>query len=157
MTIRQILAAIQHSEWVRRITKSDHLVIAAFQIVHVFGILLLLSSMILVNLRLLGWVLPRESIPAIAREAAPLFWSGLALAVLSGALMFATGTEHYFYNPAFEAKMAMLAASIAVQLGLFRSVARRESPRPAVARVTVALSMALWFGVAIAGRAIGFV
>jgi hypothetical protein len=152
-----MLAAIQGNGWVRLITKSDHLVIAGFQIIHVFGIILLLTSLILMSLRLLGWVLPRHSIPQITREATRVFWTGLWLAVLSGALMFVTGTVHYFYNRAFDAKMVLLAAAIVIQLALFRRVAKSESPRPAAARATVALSLVFWFGVAIAGRAIGFV
>jgi hypothetical protein len=44
-----------------------------------------------------------------------------------------------------------------IQLALFRKVAVSESPRPAVARATAAVSLAFWFSVGIVGRAIGFV
>lgn len=157
LTIHEVLMAIQNNGFVRLVTKSNHLVIAGLQIVHVFGILLLLTSLILMSLRLLGLVLPRQSIPQITGDATRVFWTGLSLAVLSGALMFVTGTEHYFYNRAFDAKMVLLLAAVVVQLVLFRKVALSEAPRPALARVSVALSLAFWFGVAIAGRAIGFV
>jgi len=79
------------------------------------------------------------------------------LAVISGALMFVTGTSHYYYNRAFDVKMLLLLAAVVTQLALFRRVAVRESPGPVLARVIVALSLAFWFGIAIAGRAIGFV
>lgn len=157
MTIHEVLAAIQSNGFARLITKSNHLVIAGLQIIHVFGIVLLLTSLILMSLRLLGLVLTKQSIPQITHDATLVFWIGLTLAVLSGVLMFVTGTEHYFYNPAFGAKMLLLLAAVVLQMGLFRKVALAESPRPVVARVTVALALAFWFGVAIAGRAIGFV
>jgi hypothetical protein len=157
LTIRGVLAAIQGNGLVRLITKSDHLVIAGFQVIHVFGLVLLLTSLILMSLRLLGWVLPQHAIPQITREAARLFWIGLGMTVLSGTLMFVTGTAHYFYNRAFEVKMVLLTLAIVVQLASFRKIAASESPRPAVARMTVAVSLLLWFGVAVAGRAIGFV
>jgi hypothetical protein len=157
MTIREVFAAIQGNGLVCLITKSDHLVIAGFQIVHVFGIVLLLTSLILMSLRLLGLVLQQQSVPQVTREAARLFWTGLWLTVLSGILMFVTGVAHYFFNRAFDVKMLLLSAAVIIQLALFHKVAATESPRPALARATVAVSLVLWFGVAVAGRAIGFV
>jgi hypothetical protein len=151
------LTAIQTSGFARAITKSNHLVIAVLQIIHVFAFLLLLSSLVLMSLRLLGLVLQRQSIPQVTQGPARLFWFGLSLAVVSGALMFVTGTKHYYYNRAFDAKMLLLLTAVVIQLALFHRVAVSESPRPALARASVAFSLLLWFGVAIAGRAIGFV
>jgi hypothetical protein len=113
--------------------------------------------LVLMSLRLLGLVLQRQSIPQVTRGPTRLFWSGLSLTVMSGALMFITGTRHYYYNRAFDAKMLLLLTAVVIQLALFRRVAASESPRPALARVTVALSLVFWFGIAVAGRAIGFV
>jgi hypothetical protein len=157
MTIVDVLTAIQNNGFARAITKSNHLVIAVLQIVHVFAFLLLLSSLVLMSLRLLGLVLQRQSIPQVTRGPTRLFWVGLSLAGITGVLMFVTGTKHYYYNRAFDAKMLLLLAAVVVQLALFRRVAVSESPHPALARVAVALSLAFWFGIAIAGRAIGFV
>jgi hypothetical protein len=157
VTTVDALTAIQNSGFARAITKSNHLVIAGLQIIHVFAFLLLLSSLVLMSLRLLGLVLQRQSIPLVTRAPTRLFWWGLSLAVISGGLMFVTGTKHYFYNRAFDAKMLLLLAAVVVQLALFRKVAGSESPSPALARVTVAVSLTFWFGIAIAGRALGFV
>ena len=157
MSIVDALIAIQNSGFARAITKSDHLVIAGLQIIHVFAFLLLLSSLVLMSLRLLGLVLQRQSLPLVTYGPTRLFWSGLSLAVISGALMFVTGTRHYFYNRAFDAKMLLLLVAVVIQLVLFRKVAVSESPSPVLATATVALSLVFWFGVAIAGRAIGFV
>ena len=151
------LTAIQTSGFARAITKSNHLVIAVLQIIHVFGFLLLLSSLVLMSLRLLGLVLQRQSIPQVTQGPTRLFWFGLSLAVASGALMFVTGTKHYYYNRAFDAKMLLLLTAVVMQLALFHRVAVSESPRPALARTSVAFALVFWFGVAIAGRAIGFV
>ena len=152
-----LLTAIQSSSFARSITKSNHLVIAGLQIVHVFGFLLLLTSLLLMSLRLLGLALRRHGIPQVTREPARLFWAGLSLAVISGTLMFITGTKHYFYNAAFDAKMLLLFVAVLVQIVVFRTVAAREAPRPILAKLVVAISLVLWFGIAAAGRAIGFV
>lgn len=157
MSIVDALSAIQNSGFARAITKSDHLVIAGLQLIHVFAFLLLLSSLVLMSLRLLGLVLQRQSIPLVTYGPTRLFWSGLSLAVISGALMFVTGTRHYFFNRAFDAKMLLLLVAVVIQLVLFRRVAEGESPSRVLATTTVALSLVFWFGVAIAGRAIGFV
>jgi hypothetical protein len=64
---------------------------------------------------------------------------------------------HYFYNRAFDVKMLLLVGAVAVQCSLFRRVTARPVPRPSAARWTAALSLLLWFAVAVAGRAIAFV
>jgi hypothetical protein len=150
-----LLTAIQDSGFARAITKSNHLVIAALQIVHVAGFLLLLASAALMSLRLLGLVFTDQPASKVTREPARLLGCGLVLAVISGGLMFLTGPKHYYYNPAFETKMALLLVAVALQYCVFWRVAAGEYA--AHVRITVLLSLLLWFGVGIAGRAIGFV
>jgi hypothetical protein len=157
MTAANILDFIQNTALSRAISKSDHLLIAGFQVFHVIGFVLLLAALVLVSLRLLGALLTQQTVPQVAGQALRLLWAGLALAVGSGALMFIGSPRHYFYNPAFEIKMALLAAAVLVQTVLFRKVARSERTSPWLARTSVALSLALWFAVSMAGRAIGFV
>lgn len=156
MSIPQVLAAIQHTTLARAITKSNHLVIAALQIVHIFGFLLLLGSLLLMSLRRLGWAFRQWSVAQIAREPLRLFMLGEMLAVFSGTLMFLTGPTHYFYNVAFELKMLLLSLALVTQALLFRGLTGRSSTFP-LERWYTPLVLLLWFGVAIAGRAIGFV
>jgi len=157
MSIADVLTAIQNNGLARVLTKSNHLVIAGLQLAHVFGFLLLLGSLLLMSLRLMGLVLQRQSVPQATGELAKLFKGGLALALGSGVLMFLTGPKHYFYNRAFDIKMLLLLAALIAQFLLFSRIAARDSPRPNLARLSVALSLVFWFGVGIAGRAIGFV
>ena len=111
----------------------------------------------LISLRLLGLILQQRTVPEVARQSLRLVWSGLALAVGSGVLMFIGSPKHYFYNPAFAVKMALLVVAVLIQAALFRKVARSEHSPRWLARTSVALSLALWFAVSMAGRAIGFV
>ena len=53
--------------------------------------------------------------------------------------------------------MGLLLGAVLVQAILFRSVARSEQPSPWLSRFSVAVSLAFWFAVSMAGRAIGFV
>ncbi len=157
MATPDILTWIQTSTLGHAISKSNHLLIAAFQVVHVMGFVLLLSSLVLISLRLLGVTLANHTIPQVARQTSRLLWLGLALAVSSGALMFIGSPRHYYDNPAFRTKMLLLGAAVLIQIVLFQRVAARESAHRILARVSVAVSLLLWFGVSMAGRAIGFV
>jgi hypothetical protein len=157
MTTADALSFIQSTTLSHAISKSNHLLIAGFQIFHVMGFVLLLAALVLISLRLLGLILQQQTVPQVAHQALRLLWSGLALAVASGLLMFIGSPRHYFYNPAFDVKMLLLLAAVIVQAALFRKVAKAETPSPWLARTSVALALVLWFAVSMAGRAIGFV
>jgi cytochrome bd-type quinol oxidase subunit 2 len=157
MTTDTLLNLIQGSALSHAIGKANHLLIAGFQVLHVMGFVLLLAALVLISLRLLGFVLTQQAVPEVARQALRILWSGLALAVGSGLLMFIGSPRHYFYNPAFDVKMVLLVMATLVQALLFRKVANSDHPSPWLARTSVALSLSLWFAVSMAGRAIGFV
>ena len=157
MKTETLLTALQGSALSHAISKANHLLMAGFQVIHVMGFVLLLAALVLISLRLLGFILAQQTIPAVARQALRLLWSGLALAVGCGLLMFVGSPRHYFYNPAFDAKMVLLVIAVLVQAVLFRKVALSDHPSPWLARTSVAVSLSLWFAVSMAGRAIGFV
>jgi hypothetical protein len=157
MTSADALSFIQSTPLSHAISKSNHLLIAGFQVFHVIGFVLLLAALVLISLRLLGLILQQQPVPEVARQALRLLWSGLALAVISGTLMFIGSPRHYFYNPAFDVKMLLLVAAVIIQTVLFRKVANSSAPRPWLARASVAVSLAMWFAVSMAGRAIGFI
>ena len=157
MTTLDVLTAIQNSAVAHAVSKSNHMVGAGLQIVHVLGFILLLSSLVLISLRLLGLAFADQPVSKVGRDATRLIWLGLALAVGSGTLMFVSSPKMYYYNPAFELKMLLLIVAVLVQVLLFRRVTANDSPTPALARTSVALSLVFWFGVGLAGRIIGFI
>ena len=157
MTTNEVLTFIQNSPVAHAVSKSNHMVGAGLQIVHVLGFILLLAALLMLSLRLLGLILKKQPLPQVARDATRLIWVGLGAAVASGVLMFVSTPKLYYFNWAFELKMALFLAAIIVQLALFRRVAASESPSPALARTAVALSLLSWFGVGLAGRMIGFI
>ncbi len=159
MSVVAILTAIQTNGFVRAITKSNHLVIATLQIFHTFGFLLLLSSLVLMSLRLFGLAFAEENAARVLRQPTHLLVVGLVLAVVSGVLMFVTGPMHYFYNAAFRAKMLLLLFAILLQFSLFRAIGARAriTPPQRLAKFAVCVVLLSWFGICVAGRAIGFV
>jgi hypothetical protein len=157
MSTHDILIWIQDSALAHAISKTDHLVGAGLQIVHVMGLVALLASLVLISLHLLGLAFKHQPTAEIARESTRLVWLGLALTALSGSLMFIATPTLYFYNPAFRWKMALFLLAVVVQLALFRRAATQPSGTPSFAKVSVAVSLAAWFSVAMAGRMIGFI
>jgi hypothetical protein len=157
MSYADVLADLQNSALAHAISKSNHLIGASLQILHILGFILLLSSITVISLRLLGLTFRNQPIERVARDGTRLIWIGLALAVASGTLMFVSGARHYGYNWAFEMKMGLLLAAVLAQVLLFRRVTAMQLPRPALARVSAGLSLTLWFSVGLAGRMIGFI
>ncbi len=157
MSVDAILSAVQSTTLSHWVAQANHLFTAGLQFIHIIGFILLLASLALMSLRLLRLVFPEQSVSQVAAGMNRLMWLGLALAVASGAVMFLGAPKHYFYNPAFACKMVLLAVAVVVQIAAFNRIALRPNASRTAVRFAVGLSLAAWFGVSLAGRAIGFV
>ncbi len=157
MDITSFLLWLQDSPPIAALRSANHLVIEVTGVVHVIGLVLLLTSLLLVNLRLLGVVFREQRAALLATAVAPLLWTGLALTLASGSLLFLSGPLRYVQNVAFIPKAVLLAGALLLQLGLYRYVVRAAEQYPTLARSTAVLSLTLWFGVGFFGRAIGYV
>ncbi len=157
MSLIAFAETLQHTAPVAALRDAPPVAVLLIQIVHVLGLILLLTALLLVNLRLLGWglrALPLQQVVGATRKA---LWLGLALAMGSGTLLFLSAPVHYTGNAAFVPKMALLLAALVVQASLYRRVTASAAPTPLIARSTAVISLSLWFSVGLAGRAIGFV
>lgn len=136
-------AALQTSPWAY----------PALEVVHLFGIALLLGNLVLLELRVfgLGAALP---VPALARLSLTLAGAGFGLAAASGLLMFGTQPAELLANRAFTLKMLLLLLA-ACNAGWFHgrgSLHRLD----ALARAQMALSTLIWLGVLSCGRWIAY-
>lgn len=157
MKLDEWLFAVQNSGVAHLISKSDHLVAAALQIVHVLGFVLLLAAVLLTALRLFNRLFTAWPVPVVAADAAPLFRAGLLVTVLSGTLMYVASPLLYSYKWAFQLKLLLLLSALLAHVLFYRpALAGGASHAPAGARVAAALALLLWFGTALAGRLIGF-
>jgi hypothetical protein len=126
----------------------------ALEVVHLFGVALLLGNLVLLELRVFG---AGASLPAqpLARLSLGIALAGFALAAASGLLMFMTQPAELLANPAFKIKMGLLLAA-AANAGWFHgrgSLARLD----ALARAQLLLSTLIWLAVLSCGRAIAYV
>lgn len=120
---------------------------------HVLAVGGLVASVILLDLRLLGAfaAVERQPFARLMRRAALVLF---AAAVLTGAALFSVQARDYAANPAFLAKLALLAVAI----GNFLLLAPAGGAAPTVvARTGAIVSLMVWPCVLVAGRFIGFV
>jgi hypothetical protein len=157
MTTQIFFQAIQNSGVAVALGQA-HLVFGIFaQLFHIAGLVLLLTSILLVNLRLLGVGLTYFSAPELANYTRPFVFIGLIFLLLSGLFMLIPSAALYEPNPAFWLKMKLLVAALIIQYSVYKNVTTTETPAPWLATVTAIVSLVLWFAVGLAGRAIGFV
>ena len=132
--------------------------IAGLLTLHLFGLTLLLGSILLSGLNLLGLFQRQKPAAHLRREVQPVMLLGFGLMLASGGLIFTGGAEAYFAGYWFRLKMTLLLSAVTFQATVYQIVARAEAnrfPRNA-SRLTGVVMMLLWFSVACAGRAIAF-
>jgi hypothetical protein len=133
----------------------------AVEIVHIAGLAVLVGSIVVLDLRLLGF---SRSIPvsALTRHVLPWTAAAFMLIVPTGLLMFTAHAADFLTNRAFQLKLLliMLAGVNAAlfHVGTYRSVALwdRDVAPPARARAHAAVSLLLWFSVISCGRLLAY-
>jgi hypothetical protein len=125
---------------------------------HLLGLCALAGTVLVVDLRLWGVVLPDYAEADLAEEVVPWMLGGLAVTLVSGVVLFLAEPQKCYENPAFWVKMASLALALAFTFTVrWRVTLGGESRGTARSRRTVAaISMLLWSGVGMAGRGIAF-
>jgi hypothetical protein len=123
------------------------------QSVHILGLTVLVGTIVLVDLRLLGIGMRRYDLSGLVSTLAPWTFAGLITVLVTGPLLFWADIPRYLSNPAFVLKMVLLAVALAVHFTIHRSAALHE--RGSIRqKLSGAISLLLWSGVVVAGRAI---
>jgi|GEM_PF-265984 len=157
ITTHELFQSIQNSEIATALGQAPIFFGILAQLFHISGLVLVLTSILLVNLRLLGVGFTYFSAPQLAKYTKPFIFTGLVFLVLSGLFMLAPSAALYEPNPAFWLKLKLFAVALIIQFTLYRAVTTAEKPNRFLAVATAILSLLLWFSVGLAGRAIGFV
>lgn len=129
---------------------------AAVNTAHILGLALLIGAIVTLDLRRLG-AFASVPLETATRLLTPVAASGLALAIVAGALLFAPRASEYAANPVFVTKVALVAFGAAFALLLHaphRFRIDRLSPRRRA--LCAALSLSLWLAVLTLGRLIAF-
>ncbi len=130
--------------------------IPIIETIHLLAMALAAGTIMVIDLSILGVALRRESVPRIARELGPWTWGGFGVTLFTGILLFLAEAEKMACKPVFWAKLALLAGAFTYHLTIHRQLCAAKEPFAlARARLTAGASLALWFGVAFGGKAIG--
>jgi hypothetical protein len=117
------------------------------------------GAIVIIDLRMMGFGMKKQPVALLARNLEPYMTWGMLTMLATGYMLFQSEAMKCFVNEGFKFKMEVLLPAIIFQFTLFRWVTHKdEDKRPTLLGWLVALlSLTLWFGVGIGGRAIGFV
>jgi hypothetical protein len=158
MSPRLWFVALAHSH-LGQVMQTSKWDFAIVETVHLLALAILGGSVLIVDLRLLGFVLKSESAPAIDRDMSRLLLGSLVVMITSGIALLSEEALKCFYSPAFRWKMALLVAAVLFYFTFHRqALLRTGKGEPTLwSRVAAILSLSLWLGVGVAGRAIGLI
>jgi hypothetical protein len=131
----------------------------AVQSFHLMGLTILLTTVLLLDLRLAGLGMKDYGISWLARQLRPWTLGAFAVVISSGIMMSLATPGKYVESRPFRLKMLLLCIALLFHFSVLRKFTTTDSAaRSRVVDVLVAcLSLALWFGVGWAGRAIAFI
>jgi len=124
--------------------------------VHIVGFALSLGTVALVDLRLLGLGMRKQSSAQLLKDTAPWTLIGLAIMLISGPVIFSSDPLLYLNNSAFQIKMLCLFLAIVFNYTIHHKVAKSNSS-PIIAKLVGTISLALWVSVVAGGIFIAFI
>jgi hypothetical protein len=127
---------------------SSELAVGILECVHIVSFALAIGTITIIDFRLLGLGLRRQSPAQLIKDLDLWTILGLTVAIFTGLLLFSTDPDKYYLNVSFLFKIACLVLAIIFHYTIFRKVAvARTSPAGwAVACVSFALWTAVLFG-----------
>jgi hypothetical protein len=162
MSLFQDLIAYFEDSVVADAIRENDLLFPTIESVHVLAICLVVGSILVLDLRLIGFASVQRPVSRLANAILPVTWGAFAVAATSGFLLFISNATKYLANGYFVAKMFLICAA-GVNMLVFHWISARDLPRwekdispPLRARLAGAFSILLWIAVVACGRWIGF-
>ena len=121
---------------------------------HALGITLLIGTVIVVSLRLLGFIMTNRPVAEVADQVRKWSIVGLGTMLISGMLLFIPEPLRWYHSSSFWIKMSLLALAVIFHFTFYRSVTRQENPPRGISRLCGAAALLLWYAVALGGRAL---
>jgi uncharacterized membrane protein SirB2 len=135
-------------------------IVPAVQSVHILCVSLVMSSVAMLDLRLMGFWGRRQPISRMVDRLLPWVWYPLIVLAATGLVLIVGEPARELPNWAFRAKMAMLAIVILITFIVQRRSRRIDNyweSRQVAAGLTGLVSLLLWVGIVTAGRWIAYV
>jgi hypothetical protein len=132
---------------------SSPLVFPVLVCIHIIGMAVLVGTIAVVDFRVLGWAMQRQTAAALDGDVKPWSHIGLALMLLSGPMLFASDPDMYYLNWVFDLKMVLLVAALGFNFTVHRKMIKAGGTGKGVAWT----SLLLWSGVIFGGIFIAFI
>jgi hypothetical protein len=138
-------------------------IIPATQSVHIVAVAAVVTSALMIDLRLFGVRWQAQSVAAVTRRFAPFIWWSLPVLFATGTVLIIAEPARALRNPVFFLKMGLLVGAVCITLACevpMRGNAgfwEASQGRRRAAQVIAAISLPFWVGIVFAGRWIAYV
>jgi len=132
---------------------SSPLTFPVLECIHILGFSLSIGTIGLVDFRLLGLGMKRESPSQLDQDTSLYTVAGLVVMLFSGLMLFSSDPDNYYLNYAFDLKMLFFVLAVLFHYTIHRKVVKSDS---ANGKVVACISLALWSCVIFGGIFIGF-
>lgn len=157
--LQEIIRWIGHTSASKVIANADW-VIPAFQTVHILAIAAVISTMGMLDLRLMGLTGTRYPLRAVVDRYVPWMWISVLVLLCTGTVLITGEPERSLGNWVFQVKMGLLASVLLITV-VFKQLLKRHTEdgehSPWAAKLTGLVSLLLWIGIIVAGRWIAYV
>jgi amino acid transporter len=137
--------SIEQLPWVQTFSMTAWMYITV-SVIHYLTMFWFIGSVAVVDLRLMGVAARRRNVADLADFLFPWAWIGMAIALLSGFLMFLTAAGDWAPDPIFHIKLGMIAISIVFVVIVQRGVPKwsQLAEIPTSAKIIALISLTLW-------------
>jgi len=136
-------------------------IVPTVQTIHILSVALVMTSVLMIALRLFGFLWRDQPFERVTARFLPLIWWPLLVLLLTGIVMIVGEPARALRNPIFQLKMALLLAALVATFAFLRLLRNPASAEPAAQpraapRVVAGISLLLWVGIVFAGRWIAY-
>ena len=143
--------------WLGNAIRTSLWLFPVIEAAHLLGLCVLGGTVLIVDLRMLGFGLKRHTIAQLARDAKPWLIASIVVMLATGTALFLSESVKCYYSQSFWVKIITIPLAL-----LFTFTIREWTVRGGTldttgrTRVVALASLTLWFVIAAAGRWIGF-
>jgi len=137
-------------------------IVPAVQTVHILAIAAVMSSVLMLNLRLLGITGRDQPLAGVSARFRPVIWWTLPVLLVSGATLIVGEPVRSLENAFFQIKMVLLLSVIIITLG-YQVPLNKDAgywdatgTRRGTIKLIAIFSLLLWIGIVCAGRWIAY-
>ncbi|MDB5863227.1 MAG: hypothetical protein JWO70_1033 [Betaproteobacteria bacterium] len=161
-TLDQLCAWLERTPMNEAI-QTVHWIVPAVQTVHILAIAAVMSSMLMINLRLVGAIGRDQPLRPYSARFLPVIWWALPVLLATGIVMIVGEPVRSLENTVFQVKMLLVISAMAITL-LYQVPLNREPAywtltgvRRAASVALALVSMTIWIAIVFAGRWIAYI